>query len=82
MQAQRSVPPDMMGKDKFLIQSTIVPAGTTDVHITPEVVGNYSSCVSSTFLHWFHVGFSWSVHQGGKQVYRREQAESFSYLPT
>ncbi|XVE90142.1 hypothetical protein DITRI_Ditri20bG0054100 [Diplodiscus trichospermus] len=34
MQAQREAPPDMICKDKFLIQSTIVPAGTTDEEIT------------------------------------------------
>ncbi|KAG2695359.1 hypothetical protein I3843_07G010500 [Carya illinoinensis] len=33
MQAQRTAPPDMECKDKFLIQSTIVPLGTTDEHI-------------------------------------------------
>lgn len=35
MQAQRSAPPDMICKDKFLVQSTIVPAGTSDEDITP-----------------------------------------------
>ncbi|KAK6289043.1 hypothetical protein POUND7_000584 [Theobroma cacao] len=34
MQAQREAPPDMICRDKFLIQSTIVPAGTTDEDIT------------------------------------------------
>ncbi|XP_039022534.1 vesicle-associated protein 2-2-like [Hibiscus syriacus] len=34
MQAQREAPPDMICRDKFLIQSTIVPAGTTDENIT------------------------------------------------
>ncbi|GLT75041.1 hypothetical protein SLA2020_467950 [Shorea laevis] len=34
MQAQREVPADMTCKDKFLIQSTIVPVGTTDEDIT------------------------------------------------
>ncbi|GKV05526.1 hypothetical protein SLEP1_g17527 [Rubroshorea leprosula] len=34
MQAQREVPSDMTCKDKFLIQSTIVPVGTTDEDIT------------------------------------------------
>ncbi|KAF5453929.1 hypothetical protein F2P56_023638 [Juglans regia] len=33
MQAQRTAPLDMECKDKFLIQSTIVPLGTTDEHI-------------------------------------------------
>ncbi|OWM66993.1 vesicle-associated protein 2-2 [Punica granatum] len=37
MQAQRSAPTDMMCKDKFLIQSTVVPAGTTEEDITTEV---------------------------------------------
>ncbi|OMO55346.1 PapD-like protein [Corchorus olitorius] len=34
MQAQREAPPDMICKDKFLIQSTIVHAGTTDEDIS------------------------------------------------
>ncbi|KAK4596169.1 hypothetical protein RGQ29_014284 [Quercus rubra] len=37
MQAQRTAPPDMVCKDKFLIQSTIVPAGTIDEDITPSM---------------------------------------------
>ena len=38
MQAQRIVPPDMLCKDKFLIQSTIVPSGTTEEDITASMV--------------------------------------------
>lgn len=38
MQAQRTAPPDMVCKDKFLIQSTSVPAGTIDEDITPSMV--------------------------------------------
>ncbi|OMO58011.1 Major sperm protein [Corchorus capsularis] len=34
MQAQREAPPDMICKDKFLIQSTVVHAGTTDEDIS------------------------------------------------
>ncbi|KAL0005747.1 hypothetical protein SO802_013308 [Lithocarpus litseifolius] len=37
MQAQRTAPPDMVCKDKFLIQSTIVPVGTIDEDITPSM---------------------------------------------
>ncbi|CAN0920561.1 Vesicle-associated protein 2-2 [Linum grandiflorum] len=36
MQAQKvAPPPDMMCKDKFLIQTTVVPIGTSDEDITP-----------------------------------------------
>ncbi|GFQ08397.1 vesicle-associated protein 2-2, partial [Phtheirospermum japonicum] len=35
MQAQKSAPPEMQCKDKFLIQSTVVPFGTTEDEITP-----------------------------------------------
>lgn len=35
MQAQRTAPPDMQLKDKFLVQSTVVPFGSTDEDITP-----------------------------------------------
>ncbi|XP_059651056.1 vesicle-associated protein 1-4-like [Cornus florida] len=34
MQAQRSAPPDMICEDKFLVQSTVVPEGTTKEDIT------------------------------------------------
>ncbi|KAL2339084.1 hypothetical protein Fmac_013530 [Flemingia macrophylla] len=37
MQAQRTAPPDMQCKDKFLIQSTVVPFGTTEDHITSDM---------------------------------------------
>ncbi|KAK3023619.1 hypothetical protein RJ639_043887 [Escallonia herrerae] len=37
MQAQRVFPPDMICKDKFLLQSTVVPEGTTDEDITPSM---------------------------------------------
>lgn len=56
MQAQRSVPPDMTCNDKFLIQSTVVPAGTTDEHITTGVVGTYLHANLPIFKlvsHWF-----------------------------
>ncbi|KAL3591318.1 hypothetical protein D5086_009958 [Populus alba] len=34
MQSQKEAPPDMVCKDKFLIQSTVVPVGTTEKDIT------------------------------------------------
>ncbi|XP_057963490.1 vesicle-associated protein 2-2-like [Malania oleifera] len=37
MQAQRIAPPDLICKDKFLIQSTVVPAETTDEDITASM---------------------------------------------
>ncbi|CAK9314905.1 unnamed protein product [Citrullus colocynthis] len=37
MQAQRVAPPDMLCKDKFLIQSTIVPSGITEEDITANM---------------------------------------------
>ncbi|WOK93569.1 vesicle-associated protein 1-3 [Canna indica] len=36
MQAPKETPPDMQLKDKFLVQTTIVPYGTTDEDITPS----------------------------------------------
>ncbi|XP_072983538.1 vesicle-associated protein 1-2-like [Typha latifolia] len=35
MQAQRTAPPDMQLKDKFLVQCTVVPYGTADEDIIP-----------------------------------------------
>ncbi|XP_062176261.1 vesicle-associated protein 2-2-like [Alnus glutinosa] len=37
MQAQRVAPPDRQCKDKFLIQSTVVPFGTTEEDITSDM---------------------------------------------
>lgn len=38
MQAQRTAPVDMICKDKFLVQGTVVPPGTTDEDITSATV--------------------------------------------
>lgn len=38
MQAQRSAPSDLPCKDKFLVQSTVVPFGTTGDDITSGMV--------------------------------------------
>ncbi|VAH68689.1 unnamed protein product [Triticum turgidum subsp. durum] len=35
MQAQRTAPPDMQLKDKFLVQTTVVPPGTSDDDLIP-----------------------------------------------
>ncbi|KAH7573634.1 hypothetical protein JRO89_XS03G0183400 [Xanthoceras sorbifolium] len=37
MQAQKEAPPDLLCKDKFLIQCTAVPIGTTDKDITSDM---------------------------------------------
>lgn len=41
MQAQRVAPPDLQCKDKFLIQCTVIPFGTTEQEITSEMVRSY-----------------------------------------
>lgn len=38
MQAQKLAPPDMVCKDKFLVQSTVVPEGTTDEDFNANMV--------------------------------------------
>jgi hypothetical protein len=40
MQAQRTAPPDMQLKDKFLVQTTVVPPGTSDEDLIPAFVSN------------------------------------------
>lgn len=42
MQAQKSVPADMQCKDKFLIQSTVVPYGTSEEEITSSMFARES----------------------------------------
>lgn len=44
MQAQRVAPPETTCKDKFLIQSVVVPVGTTEEMITSTLV-----CIFSPF---------------------------------
>lgn len=43
MQAQREAPPDLVCRDKFLIQSTVVPVGTNDEDITSATVSYLSA---------------------------------------
>lgn len=43
MQAQGVAPPDMQCKDKFLVQSTVVPFGTSEEKITSDMVRRASS---------------------------------------
>jgi hypothetical protein len=38
MQALRAAPPDMQLKDKFLVQTTVVPYGTSDEELVPAFV--------------------------------------------
>ena len=38
MQAQKETPPDMQCKDKFLVQSVVVPDSSTTKDITSEMV--------------------------------------------
>lgn len=38
MQAQRTAPPDLQIKDKFLVQTTVVPSGTSDEGSVPSFV--------------------------------------------
>lgn len=42
MQAQHEAPPDMHCKDKFLVQSTVVPFGTTEEEITSDMFAKNS----------------------------------------
>jgi len=38
MQAVKNAPPDLQIKDKFLVQTTVVPFGTADEDIVPAFV--------------------------------------------
>ncbi|CAL5198822.1 unnamed protein product [Lathyrus oleraceus] len=50
MQAQRTAPPDMNCKDKFLILSTVVPFGTTEDDITSDMFVKYSGYIEEKKL--------------------------------
>lgn len=52
MQAQRTAPPDFNCKDKFLVQSAVVPAGTTEDDISSDLVSHvYYAMLFSLFCH-------------------------------
>lgn len=55
MQAQLVNPPDIICKDKFLLQSTIVPVGTTDEDITFSTVSvpKFFNMLILIYLFWF-----------------------------
>ena len=55
MQAQKTGLLDLTCKDKFLIQNTIVPAGTVDEDVTSEMV---ASSICSKSFHVCHVMLS------------------------
>lgn len=38
MQAQKVAPPDLQCKDKFLIQCTVIPFGTSEEDVTSDMV--------------------------------------------
>lgn len=55
MQAQKSAPLDMQCKDKFLIQSTVAPFGTSEEDIMPGLVRViYRQC--NGLLKWLFIG--------------------------
>lgn len=45
MLAQRTAPPDMQCKDKFLVQGTVISPGTSEEDITSDVVRICSCCM-------------------------------------
>lgn len=49
MQAQKEAPLDIQCKDKFLVQSVVVPAGTTSKDLTPEVFNKEDGKVLEEF---------------------------------
>lgn len=66
MQAQRTAPPDMVCKDKFLIQSTIVPVGTIDEDITPSMVC-FCSFVVLDSIFWLLIDLFWQFAKDGSK---------------
>lgn len=56
MQAYKEPPQDMVCKDKFLIQSTAVPAETTDEDITASMVSKHIKGTTDTDIqHYFEL---------------------------
>lgn len=61
MQAQRVAPPDLVCKDKFLIQSMVVPFGTAEEDITSDMVRIYQCNNEFMFLGCLNNVFSSAV---------------------
>ena len=74
MQAQRTAPPDMVCKDKFLIQSTIVPVGTTDEDITPSMVC-FCSFVVLYSIFWLLIDYFCSLSRIAASTLKRTSWE-------
>ncbi|XVF56958.1 hypothetical protein PTKIN_Ptkin06aG0162900 [Pterospermum kingtungense] len=69
MQAQREAPPDMICKDKFLIQSTVVPEGTSDEDITSATVSDFLLCLCCSIFCDFRSFFAWQfVKDSGRYI--------------
>ncbi|XP_028121770.1 26S proteasome non-ATPase regulatory subunit 14-like [Camellia sinensis] len=60
MQAQPSAPSDMKCKDKFLIQSTVVPFGTTEEDITPGMYAKDSGKVAVEVLEMLNLAIKYN----------------------
>jgi hypothetical protein len=53
MQAQKTAPPDLQIKDKFLVQTTAIPAGITDEGIIPAFVSSHYTVIHVPFVTLF-----------------------------
>lgn len=63
MQGQKTAPPDMQLKDKFLVQATVVPFGTTEEDIIPEFVSIIVPMLSM-LIHFYDLLISYLFHFG------------------
>ena len=50
MQAQREAPPDMQCKDKFLVQSVILPDDIKDKEVSQEFVSSHNFSLFSNVM--------------------------------
>jgi hypothetical protein len=53
MQAQKTAPPDLQIKDKFLVQTTAIPAGITDEGTIPAFVSLHCTVIHVLFVMLF-----------------------------
>ena len=67
MQAQREAPPDMQCKDKFLVQSVILPDDIEDKEVSQEFVSSHNF---SLFWHVNDVLDAYWILCIGKVVYQ------------
>lgn len=72
MQAQREIPEDMVCKDKFLIQGTVVPAETTSDEVTSSLVWIFNTVWFGTMVDFLLISIFFDLLFGNGSLLKME----------